>query len=210
MNLLDQTLLRVFGDPPEAPRAVVRVQVGEGQGLEAGREEADRMVDAGCQFVILDSDVVTPGVRACLAAMLSLEPTDVTDREADDWMEQVLAVRSRLRAARPLLDDPEKMLEALDDPALGRVTGLVERLAARRTPVLVGGGTLTAAGVLIASRLQPDLDEWLIAGSAPHDPSAAQVFMRIGLDPLLNLGLVRGSADVAAAVVRAGLDILGA
>ena len=46
----------MFGDPPVAPRAVMRVQVSSGQGLEAGRDEADRFVDAGAELVVLDSD----------------------------------------------------------------------------------------------------------------------------------------------------------
>jgi nicotinate-nucleotide--dimethylbenzimidazole phosphoribosyltransferase len=210
VNRLDATLTRVFGDPPVAPRAVVRIQVASGQGLVAGRQEADRLVDAGCELVVLDSDATTPGVRACLAALLALEPTEVTDRAAADWAEQVVAVRALLRAARPVADDPVALLEAVDDPALGRLVGLVAGLAERRTPVLVGSGTATAAGVLVASRLQPDLDRWLIVGSAPQEPAASQVYLMVGLDPLLELGLTTGSADIAAALVRAGLDHLGA
>ena len=37
MSRLAAELTRVFGDPPVAPRAVVRVEVGSGQGLDAAR-----------------------------------------------------------------------------------------------------------------------------------------------------------------------------
>ena len=47
MSRLVGELRRVFGDPPVAPRAVVRVEVGAGQGLAEARAEADRLVDAG-------------------------------------------------------------------------------------------------------------------------------------------------------------------
>lgn len=202
MNRLAQELRRVFGDPPSYPRAVVRIQVGDGQGLAAGREEGDRLVDAGCELVVLDSDLATPAVRACLAALLGLEPVEVTDRQAPDWAAEVVAVRALLRATR----DPER----LADGGLGRLVGLLEQLTARRTPVLLGGGTATATAALAVCTRQPGAERWLLAGSAPDDQVAARALAQAGLVPLLDLGLGTTGADVAVAVVRAGLESLGA
>jgi NaMN:DMB phosphoribosyltransferase len=51
---------------------------------------------------------------------------------------------------------------------------------------------------------------WWLAGSAPVLPAAARAWHALGLEPLLDLGLTDGSADVAVSVVRAGLEQLGA
>lgn len=209
MSRLAAELTRVFGDPPVAPRAVVRVEVGAGQGLDAAREEADRLVDAGADLVVLDAPGSGAGPSAALALLLDLEPVAVVaDGPVDDWRERVLAVRALCRASRPLRDDVPALLEQLQDPALTRTTGLLVRLADRRTPVLCGGGTTTAAAALLAGRTAPTT--WWLAGSAPRLPAAAKAWRSLGLEPLLDLGLTAGSADVAVAVVRAGLDLLGA
>lgn len=209
MSRLTAELLRVFGDPPVAPRAVVRVEVGSGQGLEAAREEADRLVDAGADLVVLDAAGSPPAVLACLAVLLDLEPVAAVGTEAaEDWSAQVLAVRSLTRAARPHLGDLDALLATLDDPALTRTAGLLAQLADRRTPVLCGGGTTTAAGALLASRSAATT--WWLPGSVPVRPAAAKAWRSLGLEPLLDLGLTEGSADVAVSVVRSGLELLGA
>jgi nicotinate-nucleotide--dimethylbenzimidazole phosphoribosyltransferase len=209
VSRLAAELLRVFGDPPLAPRAVVRVEVGSGQGSQAARDEADRLVDAGADLVVLDAPGARAAPLAALAVLLELEPVAVVGTEpAQDWRERVLAVRALCREAKPLRADAAALLEQLQDPALARATGLLARLAERRTPVLCGGGTTTAAAALLAARTVPTT--WWLAGSAPALPAAARAWRSLGLEPLLDLGLTDGSADVAVSVVRAGLDLLGA
>lgn len=211
MSRLDDELKRVFGDPPVSPRAVVRVQVAEGRGLEAGWEEADRFVDAGADLVVLDSEVNGPAPLAAIALLLSLEPVGVVGTtSAPGWKEQVLGVRDAMRLGRSHVMDPIALVDALGDPAFGRVVGLLDRLAERQTPVLLGGGTSTAAAALVASRIQLGGLMWWLAGSAPATAAGTSALTGTGLSPLLDLGLTHSSADIAAAVVRAGLEALGA
>ena len=209
MSRLDDELRRVFGDPVVHPRAVMRVEVGTGQGYDEARAEADRMVDAGAELIVLDAPGATAPVLAALAACLDLEPVAVVGTAvSDDWRERVLAVRTLARTAKPLAADVPALLAHLDDPALTRTTGLLAGLADRRTPVLCGGGATVAAAALLASRLTEP--RWWLPGSVPVLPAAAKAWASLDLTPLLDLGLTDGSADVAAAVVRAGLEQLGA
>lgn len=211
MSRLQQELTRVFGDPPTSPRAVVRVQVSSGAGLAAGREEADRFVDAGADLVVLDADLQGTCALSALAVLLGKEPVGVVGTQAaSGWRERVVSVRDEVRRGRPHAGDPEALVEELGDLALGRLVGLLDQLAARRTPVLLGGGTGLAAAALLAERLQPGAARWWLAGSTPAEPAAAQALAAAGLEPLLDLGLTSGAADVAVAVVRAGLEQLGA
>lgn len=211
MNRLEQELTRVFGNPPESPRAVMRVQVSSGQGLAAGREEADRFVDAGAELIVLDSDGSTPAVLAAIAALLDLEPVTVLPpTAAPAWRGQLLEVRDALKKASAHRFEPEQIVEQLDDPVLGRLFGLLDRLTDRRTPVLLGGGTALAAAALLTIRLRPSAKDFLLAGSQPVDKVGALALGATQLVPLLDLGLDTGSADIAVAVVRAGLEQLGA
>jgi nicotinate-nucleotide--dimethylbenzimidazole phosphoribosyltransferase len=208
VSRLDAELRRVFGDPPVHPRAVMRVEVGTGQGYDEARTEADRMVDAGAELVVLDATGSRPPVLAALAAVLDLEPVAVVGTQPHDgWREQVVAVRDLVRTAKPLVADVPALLAHLDDPALTRTTGLLAAFADRRTPVLCGGGTTAAAAALLADKVAEN--RWWLAGSVPALPAAAAAWTRIGIDPLLDLGLTDGSADIAVSVVRAGLEQLG-
>jgi nicotinate-nucleotide--dimethylbenzimidazole phosphoribosyltransferase len=211
VNRLDADLKRVFGDPPESPRAVMRVQVSEGRGLQAGWDEADRFVDAGADLVVLDSEISGPAPLAAIGLLLSLEPVGVVGTlTRAEWKDQVLAVRDAMRRGRDHVMEPIALVEALGDPAFGRVVGILDRLAERQTPVLLGGGTSTAAAVLVASRIRFGGLGWWIAGSAPPTTAGVSAVTGAGLSPLLDLGLTHGSADIAVAVVRAGLEALGA
>ncbi len=208
MSRLNDELRRVFGDPPVSPRAVMRVQVASGQGLEAGRLEADRFVDAGADLVVLDAEAPSPVVRAVGAALLGLDAVAVVGTDpTDDWRDTVVAVRDALRSCRGQLEQPE-LLAA--DPVLGRLTGLLERLAERHTPVLLGGSMTTVVAALLAARIRPGAERWWLAGSLPAEHAARLAMDRLGLTPLLDLGLTSGSADIAVAVVRTGLEQLGA
>lgn len=208
MSRLSAELTRVFGDPPVAPRAVVRVQVGAGSGIAAGRDEGDRLVDAGAELVVLDSEGSGPQVLATLAALLDLEPVAVLPPStAPGWREQLVAVREARSEVAEHRFAPERLVT---DPALGRLVGLVDRLTARQTPVLLGGGTALAVAVLVVTRLAPDARRHLLAGSNPADPVGERALAATQLRPLLDLGLGPEAADVAVAVVRAGLEALGA
>lgn len=208
MNRLHAELHRVFGDPPVAPRAVMRVQVAGGQGLEAGRQEADRFVDAGADLVVLDSVVRSSAAFAALGAVLDLEAVAVVGTTPyDGWHAQVVEVRDLLRTAREHLLDSEALAE---DDLLGRVVGLLHQLAVRRTPVLLGGGTTVVIGALLAQRLLPGAERLWLAGSQPLDRAGQLALTALGLRPLLDLGLDQGSADLAVGLVRTGLEQLGA
>jgi nicotinate-nucleotide--dimethylbenzimidazole phosphoribosyltransferase len=92
---------------------------------------------------------------------------------------------------------------------LGRIAGLLAQSAVRRTPVVLGGSVLVAAGGLLAERLVPGARHWWLAGATPIGPAARLALTDLDLPPLLDLGLtVPGGAALAADVLTRGVELV--
>ena len=77
----------------------------------------------------------------------------------------------------------------------------------RRTPVLLDGLVVTAAA-LVAEQLAPGARLWWQAGHKSTEPAHALALARLGLDPIVDLGMRLGEgsgAAVALPVLRAAV-----
>lgn len=185
--------------PPHVPREPRTVVLDSGAGLDAGRERADALVDAGADLLVVGAtgDPV-PGLVVA-AALLRLEPVAAVGTAAGPaWAEQVVAVRTRLPAARPHLGDPVALLDAVGSSTVAELAGLLAQAAARRTPVVVDGSMPAIAAALVADRLAPGTHRWLLAATTPVTPAAARALSDLRLEPLLDLGIDRPEAATLA------------
>jgi nicotinate-nucleotide--dimethylbenzimidazole phosphoribosyltransferase len=192
--------------PPRPPAQRRLLHLTAGEGLEAGRAQADALADAGADLLVLDGPGPSPSAYVVLCALLDLEPVRAVGTSTDPgWSELVVAVRDSLHEARLLIGDPEQLVT---DPTLGHVTGLLAQSAVRRTPVVLGTSTALAAAALVAERIAPGARRWWLLGMQPPAAVARLAYGDLALEPLLDLGLTQpGGTSIAADLLVGGIEL---
>jgi nicotinate-nucleotide--dimethylbenzimidazole phosphoribosyltransferase len=143
----------------------------------------------------------TTAASALTAALTGADPAAVTGRGTgvDDagWGRKVDAVRRALAVNRPDAADPFGVLAAVGGLEIAGLAGVVLGSAARRVPVVLDGFIATAAA-LVAVRLAPAADAYLVAAHRSTEPGHARLLQALGLVPCLDLGMRLGEGTGAA------------
>jgi len=162
--------------------------------LAAGLAVADEEIDAGAQLLLagnLGVAASTPA-SALVAVLTATEPARVIGRDdgIDDagWIRKCAAVRDARRRAWPHRNDPYRLLAVAGGADLAALAGLLVGAASRRVPVLLDGLVPCAAG-LIAQLACPRAVRWWLAGQQSDDPAHELALRRLGLSPVLRLGV---------------------
>lgn len=186
------------------------------QALAAGAAVAREEVAAGAQL-LLSGDMgignTTPA-SALVAAGLGLSAVEVTGTgtgiDADALRHKRQIVQEALDRVGDRVADPVETLTALGSADLAASTGYLVEAARLGVPVLLDGLMAVACG-LTAERMAPGAAAWFAAGHRSTEPAQSLALDRLGLDPLLDLGLRlgEGSGAVAAVpVVRSAVALL--
>jgi nicotinate-nucleotide--dimethylbenzimidazole phosphoribosyltransferase len=179
--------------------------------VQAGIDVADDEVDAGTDLVIVgDVGAGATTVAAVLTAVItSTEPVKVIGRgggiDDDTWMRKATAVRDARLRAWPHRAVPAELLAVAGGADVAAMVGFLVRAASRRTPVLLDGVVATAAA-LVAQELQPRCVRWWRAAQRTSEPAQAVALSRLGLEPILDLGVEAGDGTgglLAVPVLRA-------
>lgn len=176
------------------------------QALEVGREVAREEIDSGAQLLIsgdMGIGNTTPGA-ALIAAALGLPASEVTGRgtgvdDATLHHKQQIVQRA-LNRAGTRVDDPVDCLTALGSADLAATTGYLLEAARSGVPVLLDG-LLSVACALTAERMAPGAAAWFAAGHRSTEPAQSAALEKLGLEPLLDLGLRLGEGSGAVAAV---------
>jgi nicotinate-nucleotide--dimethylbenzimidazole phosphoribosyltransferase len=184
--------------------------------LLLGAQVADELIDAGADLLIPgDMGIGNTTPAAALVGLLAdVEPAAVVGRGTgiDDvtWMRKTAAVRDAMRRGRPHKGDPVQLLATVAGPDLAATTGFLLQAALRRTPVLLDG-VVSCAAALAAHRVTFRSARWWMASHRSTEPAATAALTRLGLDPLLDLGMRLGEgtgALLALPLVTAAGDLL--
>jgi nicotinate-nucleotide--dimethylbenzimidazole phosphoribosyltransferase len=184
--------------------------------LEVGRVVAREEIAAGAQL-LLSGDMgignTTPAA-AMVAAALGLPASEVTGRgtgvddaaleHKQEVIDQALTRVGRRR------EDPFATLTALGSADLAAATGYLLAAAEAGVPVLLDG-LMSVACALTAERMAPGSAAWFAAGHRSTEPAQSLALLKMGLPPILDLGLRlgEGSGAVAAVpVLRSAVAIL--
>jgi nicotinate-nucleotide--dimethylbenzimidazole phosphoribosyltransferase len=177
---------------------------------------ADEEVDGGADLLIAGDMGIgnTTPATTLIAALTDAEPVAVVGRGTgvDDagWARKTAAIRDALFRARPSMTDPVALLRVCGGADLAAMAGFLAQTAARRTPVLLDGVVVSAAA-LTADRMAPGARLWWQAGHRSTEPAHALAMQRLGLEPIVDLGMRLGEgtgATVALAVLRAAVATL--
>lgn len=186
------------------------------EALDVGRVVAREEIDAGAQLLIsgdMGIGNTTPGA-ALVAASLGLPAQEVTGRGTgvDDatFDHKLGLVQQALDRAGSRVEDPVDRLTALGSADLAATTGYLVEAAESGVPVLLDG-LLSVACALTAEQMSPGVVAWFAAGHRSTEPAQSLALDKLGLEPIVDLGLRlgEGSGAVAAVpVLRSAVTVL--
>lgn len=184
--------------------------------VEAGIEVARDLVTAGNRCLLTgDMGIAnTTASAALIAAMLGLDPAEVTGRGTgvDDatLAVKVDVVRRALALHAPDPADPIGVLAAVGGLEHAAIVGFLLGAAALRTPVVLDG-VIAGSAALVAAALHPDALIACVAGHRSAEPGHTHALAALGLRPLIDLDLRLGEgsgAVLALPLVQAAARVL--
>jgi nicotinate-nucleotide--dimethylbenzimidazole phosphoribosyltransferase len=124
---------------------------------------------------------------------------------------KIRVIEQGLTVNRPDTGDPLDVLAKVGGLEIAGIAGLVLGCAACRIPV-VSDGFISTAGALIASELHPAVKDYLFAAHQSVEIGHRFMMERIGIEPILDLGMRLGEgtgAALAMMLIEGGVKILG-
>jgi nicotinate-nucleotide--dimethylbenzimidazole phosphoribosyltransferase len=186
--------------------------------IERGIALAEELAAEGVQILGLGEMGIanTTSASALTAALLPAEPSLVcgpgTGIDDAGLARKVDAVRRGLEAnGLPRPDaDPVDVLSAVGGLEIAFLVGVTLGAAARRIPVLLDG-FVSSVAALVAYGFREAAAASFVAATRSPEPGHTLVLERLGLEPLLDLGLRLGEgtgAALALPLVRSSIAIL--
>lgn len=202
------------------PARVSRFRVGPSRPIDAEdaltADEFERAWDAGdavaAEAASSGADLVIAGdlgignttpAAALVAAALGLPADRVAGRgtgiDDDAWRRKVAVIDAAL--ARVAADaGPQDLLRALGSADIVAATAFMAGAAKRGVPLVIDG-LIASAEALLAELCQPGTAAWLVAGHRSPEPGCAFAQDRLGLSPILDLGMRLGEGTGAVIAV---------
>lgn len=142
----------------------------------------------------------TTTAAALAAALIGVDPARLVGRGTgvdEAGLARKFSVIRQGLARHGGLTDPLAVLAALGGLEIAGMAGTMLAAAAHRVPILLDGFPATCAA-LVAMRLAPDVQPYLIAAHRSPEPGHSVLLDHLGLTPLLDLELRLGEASGAA------------
>lgn len=203
--------VRFIGDYLDTPTGAIDVEPATSPevfdaALAAGAEVADNEIDSGADLIIPgDIGVGNTTVAAAVYGVFTrTEPVKAIGRGSgindNVWKVKAAAVRDAMFRVRGFRDETERVCAELTGPDFAFLVGLINRAAARRTPVLIGEA-YPATAAYVAERLAPGVKAWLIAGQVTAEPAHVGWLEALDLKPVLALDMKTGQGAGALAAL---------
>ena len=143
----------------------------------------------------------TTAAAAVTAALTGVPPRRAAGRgtgiEGETFERKVVVIERALATSGPDPSDPIDVAHKVGGLEIAALAGVMLGAAARRVPIVLDG-FISGAAALIACGLAPGTAAYLIASHESAEPGHAIILERLGLAPLLRLGLRLGEGTGAA------------
>jgi nicotinate-nucleotide--dimethylbenzimidazole phosphoribosyltransferase len=174
--------------------------------LAAGEAIAAEEILTGADLLIVGDMGIgnTTPAAALIAATLGVAAAQVTGRgtgvddAALDHKQRLIG--EALERVGDRADDPVVRLAALGSADLAAGVGVLLGAARAGVPVMLDG-VISVAEALVAEDLEPGVVAWCVAGHRSTEPSQRLALDKLGLEPILDLGLRLGEGSGALAAV---------
>lgn len=141
---------------------------------------------------------------AIYAALFGAEPAHWVGRgtgvDGEGYARKVAAVETALAHHAGHLDDPLEVLRRLGGREIAAMAGAILAARLQRVPVVIDGYVSTAAAAVLHA-LDPGALDHCLAGHVSAEGAHAEVLERLGLKPLLALGMRLGEGSGAAMAI---------
>ncbi|HEY5821260.1 MAG TPA: nicotinate-nucleotide--dimethylbenzimidazole phosphoribosyltransferase [Propionibacteriaceae bacterium] len=174
--------------------------------LAVGRLIAETQIAAGADLLILGDMGIgnTTPATALIAATFGVTADEVVGRGTgvDDvrLTHKTAVIDAALSRAGERVADPIDRLAALGSADLAAGVGFLIAAARHGVPVLLDG-IISVAEVAVAEDVEPGVVAWCAAGHRSTEPAQQLALDKLGLTPILDLGLRLGEGTGALAAL---------
>jgi nicotinate-nucleotide--dimethylbenzimidazole phosphoribosyltransferase len=183
--------------------------------IKAGTAIADEEIDAGADLLIPgDMGIGNTTPAAVLIGVLTGSDAETVTGRGTGIDDATLVRKRGIVAAgierAPRTGDPVALVVAVGGADIAAMAGFLAQAAVRRTPVLLDG-VVSGAAALLAEQLAPGARAWWQAGHRSVEPAHRIALDKLGLSPLVDLGMRLGEGSgalVAVPILVAAADTL--
>ncbi|MEW6026018.1 MAG: nicotinate-nucleotide--dimethylbenzimidazole phosphoribosyltransferase [Planctomycetota bacterium] len=120
-----------------------------------------------------------------------------TGIDESGWAKKVASIKKGISLNKPDASDPIDVLAKVGGYEIGGIAGVILGAARYRIPVVIDG-FISGAGALIATRLAPQVKDFIIASHCSQERGHKYALYHMGLQPFLDLNLRLGEGTGAA------------
>ncbi len=184
------------------------------QGPAMTEQQAIKAIEAGIKIVEEEAkkglDIVgtgdmgignTTASSAIFAAISGKKVAEVTGRGTglsdEQLTHKIKVIKRALEINKPNPDKPLEVLAKVGGYEIGGLAGVMLGAAARRIPIVIDG-FISGAAAVIATKLAPQVKDYLIAAHCSAEAGHAAMLEYMGLKPVLSLEMRLGEGTGAA------------
>ena len=185
--------------------------------IQTGWDLAGKEIEGGSQLLAVGDMGIgnTTAASALTSVLCSMDPEIITGHgtgiDEDARRHKIAVIRKAIETHYPNSEDPLDVLRKLGGFEIVGMVGVILRSVQERVAVVLDGFITGSAG-LVAYCLEPKVKDFLFASHLSVERGHQIQLEKIGLVPLLNLGMRLGEgtgAVLAMSLIEAACKILG-
>jgi nicotinate-nucleotide--dimethylbenzimidazole phosphoribosyltransferase len=183
--------------------------------LEVGAATAERLIAGGSRCLVTGEVGIgnTTPSAALIAHFTKATAEQVTGRGSgidDETYARKKEIVTNLITRTKNEDDPIKVLADIGGIEIAALTGYILRAASLQVPVVLDG-VITLSAAIVAHAINPEINQFSIAGHTSSEPGSQIAILHLELQPILNLELRLGEgtgALLSIPIIRASCHAL--